>query len=58
MTMASILVSLSIGAILGWAASQYRITKAQTDRREFRMLVKRPVDLEPCEFTGTWVERS
>lgn len=58
MTWLAILAAFLLGIGAGWSASRYGVSKRQTDLREFRMLVRRPVDLEPSEYTGFWQERA
>lgn len=58
MTTVLILASFLAGIAVERALAKHRVTKRQTDLREFRMLVCRPLDLEPCEFTGFWQERA
>lgn len=55
--LASILLSFIVGIAVERARSRNAISKRETARYEFRMQITRPLDLEPCEFTGFWQER-
>jgi hypothetical protein len=58
MTIAFVLASFLAGVAVERTRARYRVVKAQTARYEFRMQITRPLDLEPCEFTGFWQERA
>lgn len=57
MTWLAILASFIAGVAAERTRSRNAIVKRETARYEFRMQLTRPLDLEPCEFTGFWQER-
>jgi len=57
MTLTIASLAFVAGIALGWAASRYQIGKTAQMRRDIGFLIRRPVDLEPCEFSHFWTER-
>lgn len=57
MTWLAVLASFLAGIAADRALARYRVSKRKTALHEFRMQIRRPLDLEPCEYTGFWQER-
>ena len=55
---APLILGIAIGIGIEWSRARYCIRKAKFRRWEFRAVTRNPIDLEPCEFTGHWLERS
>ena len=55
MTYVAVFLSgLSFGALIGAAATRYRIRQRQAAGRDLAMQRRSPVDLEPTEFSYGW----
>mgnify|MGYP001241875509 CR=1 FL=1 len=48
------LAGVNFGALIGAAATRYRIRQRQAARRDLAMQCRSPVDLEPTEFSYGW----
>lgn len=57
MTYALILAAFLAGIAAERARSQRRLTAKATAFNELMHECRKPLDLEPCEFTGFWQER-
>lgn len=52
------LLALVIGVAAGWTAARRKFDQSAVRRREIGFLIRRPVDLEPSEFSTFWQERA